>query len=1177
MTLDVGKPFDRATFALADRYRAAGGVAVVSGVQAIVRLLIEVHARDAARGRRTGVFVSGYQGSPLGGLDTAMLGQRATLKASDVHVQPALNEELAATAVWGSQFPIGADRGGRFPGYDGVVGVWYGKSPGVDRACDAFRHGNTLGVNPQGGVLVLAGDDPAGKSSTLPCASEPVFASLMMPLLSPRDAHELLRFGLIGVELSRFSGCWVGMKITTDVADGLWTLPPFDGRNVAVQRPELSFDGVPWSYTQYPVAAPPHSSYGERDLYGPRWRAAEAFIAANEINAIEGAKDDAWIGIVASGKTYGDVREVLCALQLDDADLARRGIRLLRLGSPFPVSADIVQRFAHGLDEIVVVEEKRAFIEPQVRDRLYASASRPAVVGKHDETGRTLVPSDGELTAARLLPVLRARLGRRLDLPEAAHAEFETPLDVARSPYFCSGCPHNRSTVLPEGSIGGGGIGCHSIAALMPRESSKVTGITQMGGEGSQWIGQAPFSDVPHIFQNIGDGTLFHSGQLAIQACVAAGVNITFKILYNGAVAMTGGQDAVGALPVPALARKLVTEGAGRIIVCADDVSRYASDDPLPDGTLLWDRDRLDEAQRMLREVPGVTVLIYDQRCATEARRLRKRGKLADPTMRIAINERVCEGCGDCGVKSNCLSVFPVDTEFGRKRRIDQASCNKDYTCIEGDCPSFVSVTAAPSGVKAPRAPAPIVPEPARPQVPEDRSYDVFLVGVGGTGVVTVNAVLATAAMADGLVAGGVDQTGLSQKAGTVSSHLRIARSGELVAVNRVRPDAVPCYIAFDLLAGSDAKALAAADPNVTNAAVSTAEVPTGPMVADKNVAFPEATELAARIARHARSLVTVDAANAAAELAGDALGANFLLIGAAYQAGFLPLSAESIEWAIGLNGVAVEMNVQAFRWGRVSVAQPAAFAGALGSRDAAATTAPAADVTPLFERELLDGEPKRLAQLRAADLLIYSGLPLAHRYVALVERAWRADRAAGPDDAALSAAVATQFYRLLAYKDEYEVARLLTEPAFRSTLGNEIPNGTKLRYHLHPPLLRSLGMKKKLALGEWFTPVLHILRRARGLRGTPFDPFGSALVRRVERALIEDYETAVGAAIDAVLHGTGDRAAAIALANAPETIRGYEEIKLRNVRQYLAELAERGASAPRTAALLASPGHMQR
>ncbi|WP_133117709.1 indolepyruvate ferredoxin oxidoreductase family protein, partial [Mycolicibacterium duvalii] len=691
---------------LTQRYRASSGPVLITGVQAIARLLVEQHTRDQRAQKDVATFVSGYQGSPLAGLDQ-LLASLPELR-SDHHVKlvPGMNEELAATSVWGSQLelPSGAHS------HDGVIGVWYGKGPGLDRASDALRHAAMYGANPNGGALALVGDDPAAKSSSVPAASERSLAALSMPIFFPRNAEEMVAFGLYAIALSRASGCWPAMKIVADVADGLWTLDrDFAGFDITV--PTIEWEGRPWTYRQRVLAAPPDSVLAEADLYGPRWAMVEAFNATNDIDTIKVDPADAWLGIVAVGTAYDSVREALVELGLSEARLYSSGIRILRVGMPYPLGADKVVALARGVEQVLVVEDKTAFVEAQVKDALYGRSDCPQVLGKRDTERRNLIPPDGELTAARLIAPLRRVLRERVTLSAPPPPSLElTVLPTKRTAYFCSGCPHNRSTAVPEGSLAGGGIGCHTLVTMSARTDSQVTGLTQMGGEGAQWIGQSPFTDVDHIFQNVGDGTYFHSGQLAVQACVAAGVNITYKILFNSAVAMTGAQDVEAGLTVPQLTHKLVADGATKVIVCADEPERHKGA-TFASGVQVWHRDRLDEAQRVLRDTKGVTVLIYDQHCAADARRKRKRGAMPVRRTRVVINEAVCEGCGDCGVKSNCLSVQPVETEFGRKTRIDQTTCNTDYSCLDGDCPSFVTIEVPDQPSKRARPPVPTPPE----------------------------------------------------------------------------------------------------------------------------------------------------------------------------------------------------------------------------------------------------------------------------------------------------------------------------------------------------------------------------------------------------------------------------------------------------------------------------------
>ena len=1157
----------RVEFSLAQRYLAGSGPVLLTGVQAIGRMLVEQHAADARAGHATASFVSGYQGSPLGGLDKTLAGAPELVEAAGLRFVPAVNEELAATAVWGSQVEVPDRR----RDVRGAVGVWYGKAPGVDRAGDPMRHGNICGADPRGGVLVLAGDDPACKSSTIPCISERTLAGYGLPVLFPGSAEEIVRLGRYGVELSRVSGLWVGMKIVADVADGVWTVDGSAGE-LDITVPQLQWQGRPWSYRQTPMLLPPASVEAEAQLYGPRMAMLHAFLAANPINTVELDTGDAWLGIVAGGKAFSDVRQALRDVGLaDDEALRRAGIRLLRLGMIHPIQRDLLRDFATGLDTVLVVEEKTPFVESAVRDALYGLAAAPEVIGSADAVGAPLVPVSGELTATVLADPLRRVLRRRPEVaallapPVTASRPILELLSVNRTPYFCSGCPHNRSTMLPEGSVAGGGIGCHAMVAMADRPGTAVSSLTQMGGEGAQWIGQAALlsgADGPvHMFQNIGDGTFAHSGQLAVQACIAAGVSITYKLLYNRAVAMTGGQDAEGGLEVPALTHKLAAEGVARIIVCAEEPERYRGLDPLAAGTALWHRDRLEEAQRALAAVSGVTVLIYDQRCAAESRRLRKRGEIPVRPTRVVINEAVCEGCGDCGEKSNCLSVAPVETEFGRKTRIDQSSCNTDYTCLTGDCPSFVTVQLPPGAGKRPparRSAPPSVPEPDWPLLTD--TVDVFLAGIGGTGIVTVNQVLGSAAVRDGLAVHGVDQTGLSQKAGPVTSHLRVATdSAALAPANRVGAGAATCYLAFDALVGADSRNLGYASSETTIAVISTSEIPTGAMVRDASVHAPGRDTLLERIGNSVRELVALDAASAAQELFGDTLPATFLLVGAAYQSGALPLTADAIEWAIELNGVAVAANTTAFRWGRVAVADPAAFAAAT------ARTAESSTKRPQLPAGLslgeLAGESRRLAELRATQLVDFQDLRTARRYLELVRAAWRAEQTLAGERTAYTEAVARGLYKLTAYKDEYEVARLLTDPDFERRLADEVPGGTGLRYRLHPPLLRALGRDQKIAFGPWLRPILRGLARGKRLRGTPLDPFGRTEIRRTERQLRDSYTAMIRRLTDS-LDGT-NYDTAVAAAETAELVRGYEAVKLAAVSRYRARLAELGIAQP--------------
>lgn len=1144
--LDVRRPRKR-RYELGDRYRSGSGPVVLTGVQAIARALVEQHERDARAGLRVATFVSGYQGSPLGGVDRMLADMPDVLDAHDITFVPGLNEELAATSVWGSQAQLPAGT----PKYDGVIGVWYGKGPGLDRTTDAIRHANMYGANPRGGMLLLVGDDPASKSSTVPAVSERSLAALGIPVLFPRNAREIVTMAMHGVALSRASGCVVALKIVADVADGAWSVDPHDVA-VDIVVPEVIWDGGPFVYRQRPMAAPAASLDAEADLYGPRAEMVRAYGAANRLDVTEVDPAHASIGIAATGTTFDAVRQALADLGADDAALHRAGIRLLRIGMPSPLGPSTITTFAAGLVEILVVEDKTAFIETQIREILYGRPDAPRVIGKKDAAGRLLIPAGGELTAGRLLAPLRRALQDRLELrkPPPPPLSLEV-LPAQRAAYFCSGCPHNRSTAVPEGSLAGGGIGCHTMVTMSGRADSAVTGLTQMGGEGSQWIGQAPFTDVPHLFQNIGDGTFFHSGQLAVQACVAAGVNITYKLLWNEVVAMTGAQHAEGAVTVAQLTHKLTAEGVRQIIICADEPTRHHKR-ALAKGTLVWHRDRLDEAQKRLRDIEGVTVLIYDQHCAADARRQRKRGTLPARTTRVLINEAVCEGCGDCGVKSNCLSVQPVDTEFGRKTRIDQTSCNTDYSCLDGDCPSFVTVEVRP-GKKRRHRTAPV--PPVVPDLPSESvmaTHNVFFAGIGGTGIVTVNQVLATAALRAGYDVESLDQIGLSQKAGPVVSHLRFA-AGELDPSNRLTPGSADCFVAFDLLVAADTKNLGYGDPAKTISVASTSKTPTGDMVYDKTIAYPETPYLLHRLGQVSSVVHSFDALAAARMLFGDTASANFLLIGAAYQTGALGVPASAIEEAIEINGVAVGTNVAAFRWGRVAIADPGHFHDVVSPVAQRQSASPPARV---LEGTTFSGHVGDLIVRRAADLIGYQGEAVARRYVTALQTIWTAERALG-DRTEFSEAVTKGLYKFTAYKDEYEVARLLTDPQFLATVRAEVPDGEKLTYKLHPPTLRALGRTKKIGLGPRSHVALRILARGKRLRGTKFDPFGYAHMRRVERQLLAEYTGIVTRLAAQLAPDTYDRA--VEIAGLPDMVRGYEGIKLASVEAYRARLRDLG------------------
>jgi indolepyruvate ferredoxin oxidoreductase len=1103
---------------LDSKYVLEEGAILLSGVQALVRLPIDQNRADRKAGLRTATLISGYRGSPLGGLDIQLQKNARLLAEHDIHFLPGVNEDLAATAIFGSQMTA------LFPGakYDGVVGMWYGKAPGVDRSGDAFKHANFAGVAPQGGVLAVAGDDATAKSSTLPSQSEAAFFDALMPVLTPGNIQEVLDLGRCGFELSRYSGLWVGLKIATEVADAFGTAE-VGAQRLEVLRPPLEIDGKPFRPAQSVFLAAPVSLALEREIHRGRLRAAEVFSRANRLNEVVLSTPSDRIGIVAGGKCWFDVREALRSLGLDDDSLRRYGIRLLHVRMPFPFDREGALDFARGLEEILVLEEKRAFIELFLKDALYHAPSRPSILGKRDEKSEVLVPPEGALDADAVAEILARRLARhvpqerlssRIGVLGFIREQAEEPLPLARLFHFCPGCPHNRSTTVPEGSLAGAGIGCHAMAMMMDRST---VGITHMGGEGVQWVGMAPFTETPHFFQNLGDGTLFHSGTLAIRQAVASGARVTFKILYNRAVAMTGGQNVDGAMTIGELVRALEAEGVKRVIVV---------------GGASWPRERLEEAEKLLQKTPGTTALIYDQECAAELRRKRRRGLEPVPARRVFIQEAVCEGCGDCGVQSNCASLFPVETEYGRKTRVHQSSCNQDYSCLEGDCPSFLEV------LPGKRPPPPILEEVPLPR-PEHRRGDVnlYMVGIGGTGVVTANQILATAAVLEGKRVVSLDQTGLSQKGGPVVSHLKILSEPREVS-SQIGAGEADVLLAFDVLSSASSAHLTRARPDRTVAVVSTSLIPTGSMIAHVEQSFPDIGLLRRRIDAHTRSEENVyfDAVALAERFFSDHMPANLVIVGACYQKGLLPLEKWSLEAAIELNGVGVETNRSAFRLGRRAVAEPAFV------------DPPGVSAT--------DGGLERLVERRASELVTYQNASYARDYSDFVARVRESERKAIENGSRLSEAVARYLFKLMAYKDEYEVARLLTRKEAEEEVARCFGDGSRFHYLLHPPLLRALGLKRKLRLGPWFRPFLRLLAGMKFLRGTGFDPFGRARVRKVERELVSEYRALIESALARLTPESYE--AAIELAALPDMIRGYESVKLRNVERFRAAVRER-------------------
>ncbi|EIM74146.1 indolepyruvate ferredoxin oxidoreductase [Nitratireductor aquibiodomus RA22] len=1119
----------------------------VSGAQAIVRMLLMQRERDRRAGLNTAGFVSGYRGSPIGGLDQQLWKAKKQLEASNVIFQPGLNEELAATACWGSQQTEILGEGK----YDGVFGVWYGKGPGVDRSGDVFRHANHAGSSKHGGVLALMGDDHTAESSTVANASEFAFVDAMIPILNPAGVQELIDYGLYGYALSRFAGTWTAIKCVKDNIESTAAVDvSLERLNIVTPEFEMPPGGLN-------IRNEINMLGQEARLYDFKRAAAAAFVQANNLNRIiysGGSK--AKIGIVTLGKSYLDTRQALDDLGIDEARANQLGIRLFKVACPWPFDVEHMREFARGLDMVIVVEEKRSLIEVQLRENLYGTANQPEIIGKVDEKGGRLFAPTAALDPNEIAIAIGERILRIIGPSEeiAAHVsrlrQFQAMLadtqDVSgRTPYFCSGCPHNTSTNVPEGSIAGGGIGCHFMATWMDRSN---VGFTAMGGEGAQFIGQAPFSSREHFFQNLGDGTYNHSGSMAIRFARASGANITYKILYNDAVAMTGGQPHEGDLTVDMIADQVRAEGVQRIAVVSDEPEKYAGAVNFPQGTTINHRDDLDQVQRELREVKGVSVLLYDQTCAAEKRRRRKRGTFPDPDKRVFINELVCEGCGDCGVKSNCVSVQPQETEFGRKRRIDQSSCNKDFSCVNGFCPSFVTVHGAKlkkaKGATGANDPLEGVPEPKLYDLA--RGWSAVVDGIGGTGVVTIGAIVGMAAHLEGKGAGIIDMAGLAQKGGAVFTHLRVAGTPEDIHAIRVSAGEADLVLGCDLVVSGAKKVLAAAREGHTLFMANTAEVMPGDFARSADFSLPtERLKKAIRAAVGEDRAHFFDATRTASVLFGNSVGANMLMLGMAYQLGGLPVSAEAIEKAIGLNGQAVSMNVSAFRWGR-RAAHDADFVSRLVAKSSNGNV-----------RQPVSQTLDEVIDRRATFLAGYQNQAYAERYRSRIARLRSKEEKAVPGSTTVTEAAARNLFKLMAIKDEYEVARLYTDGSFRRQLNAEFESFDRLEFHLAPPVLGrrdAAGHPRKSSFGPWMMSAFRLLARMRGLRGTVFDLFGRTEERRMERRLLTEYEGDLDR-IEALL--SPERAdAAAALASVPALIRGYGHIKEANAEKAAQERA---------------------
>ena len=1144
---------------LDDKYSLDVGRAFMSGVQALVKLPMLQRQRDALQGKNTAGFISGYRGSPLGGYDQALWKAKSYLKAQQIVFQPGVNEELAATALWGTQqlgfAPPGSNK------FDGVFGIWYGKGPGVDRCSDVFKHANMAGTTPWGGVLAVAGDDHVSKSSTAAHQSDHIFKACGTPVFFPSSVQDILDLGLHAIAMSRFCGVWSGMKTIQEIVESSASAV-IDPERVNIVLPEFEMPRgglhIRW---------PDDALSQEARLFDYKWYAALAYVRANRLNynVIEGPNDR--FGLIASGKAYNDTRQALLDLGLDDATCQRVGIRLHKVSVVWPLDAQLTREFATGLQEILVVEEKRQVIEYQLKEELYnwRADVRPNVLGKFNEvagdfsggewsqpnpSANTLLRANADLNPALIAKAIAQRL-KKLGLDADTQARVDAQLaiisakeramqvvelKVDRQPWFCSGCPHNTSTRVPEGSRAMAGIGCHFMVLWMDRSTS---GFTQMGGEGTPWVGQQPFVNDSHIFANMGDGTYFHSGILAIRQSIAAGVNITYKILYNDAVAMTGGQP-VGERPeghsVLQIAHSMKAEGAQRITVVTDEPEKYEGVD-LAQGVAVFHRDELDRVQREMREITGCTVIIYDQTCATEKRRRRKRGTMVDPAVRVVINDLVCEGCGDCGVQSNCLSVEPLETEWGRKRTVNQSTCNKDTSCLKGFCPSFVTVEGGQlkkklKGVAALAYPTPDLPEPTLPSL--DQGWGLVVAGVGGTGVITIGQLLGMAAHLEGKGIVTQDAAGLAQKGGATWSHVLMAHDQDAIRTTRVSLASADLILGCDPIVTAGKETLQRMRAGRTHVALNAHSAPTAAFVKNTDWQNP-ADQCVAEIAQAvgAEGLGLFDANRVAVQTLGDSIFVNPMILGYAWQKGWVPLGYEALMRAMELNDVAVALNQAAFAWGRQCAHDWAAVQAAL---------APAQTVQ--FHKPV--GVDDVVAR-RVAFLTDYQNAAYAASYRSLVERVRAAEVAL--HKTSLTEAVARNLFKLMAYKDEYEVARLHTDAAFLQKINGMFEGDYTLNYHLAPPLIAKTNAKGELQKQKFGPAMLSgfkVLKHLKGLRGSPLDIFGYSEERRTERALIGEYR----ATVDAVLEGltSDNHALALELARMPEQIKGFGHVKARNL-----------------------------
>ncbi|MGJ8571576.1 MAG: indolepyruvate ferredoxin oxidoreductase family protein [Hoeflea sp.] len=1132
---------------LDDKFNLSKDRVFVTGSQAVVRLLMMQHERDRLAGLNTAGFVSGYRGSPLGGLDQQIMRAQRSLTEHNIVFQPGLNEELAATACWGTQ-QAGLDGTGK---YDGVFSLWYGKGPGVDRSGDVFRHANLAGSSKHGGVLALMGDDHTAESSTNAHQTEFNFIDTMIPILNPAGVQEMIDYGLHGFAMSRFAGTWAALKCVKDnvestasVDAGLdrlkiilpeFTMPP-GGLNIRAN--DLDFLGQ------------------EMRLHEFKRDAASAYIRANGLNRIiYSGGANAKLGILTVGKNYLDVRQALDDLGIDETRANQIGVRLYKVACPWPFDLADMTEFVDGLDMVIVVEEKRSLLESQLREALYGTARQPVVVGKRDERGDWLFPVKGALDPNEIAVAVGERVLRVVGHAEDIDAkvkrirQFQSMLasvsDVAsRTPYFCSGCPHNSSTKVPEGSVAAAGIGCHFMSLWMDRDTS---GFTQMGGEGAQWVGQAPFTTRKHIFQNLGDGTYNHSGVLALRFAIASGANITYKILYNDAVAMTGGQAHEGGLTVDAIARQVRAEGVERIALVSDEPDRYPSGTAWPPMMSVHHRSEMDAVQRELRDIAGVTALIYDQTCAAEKRRRRKRGSYPDPDKRVSINELVCEGCGDCGVKSNCVSIQPVETEFGRKRKIDQSSCNKDFSCTDGFCPSFVTVhggrirKADTAVLKS--TPDPLAGLPAPDIASLDRGWASIIDGVGGTGVVTIGAILGMAAHLEGKGCGMIDMAGLAQKGGAVFSHVRIAHTPADIQAIRISAGKADLVLGCDLVVSGSRKVLTSVREGETAFLVNTNEVMPGDFARNADFSLPtERLKRAIVKAAGAEKTSFFNATVAATRLFGNAIAANMFMLGMASQKGALPLSPDTVEEAIRLNGQSVKMNIEAFRWGRKAAHDPQSVEALVSDQFAEAESEARETVADIIDH-------------RALFLEDYQNKAWAMKYRDILQPLVDAEELALGKAGSVSEAAARSLFKLMAIKDEYEVARLYSDGSFKRQLGKQFESYDKLEYHMAPPVLGrkdSKGHPVKTTFGRGMATLFPLLSALKVLRGTPLDVFGYSAERRLERQMLSAFIDEVAQMISLLRKHNSEAVAGFL--SYPLKVKGYGHVKKKNFEAVLPE-----------------------